>query len=84
MEAIVVRESVLLPASTEGDHLVTQAHFYDASDDDPLDPRFVLQFTVASGRVLRLRLPLPEMEQIAHAILALCAEKRWRNEPDGD
>ena len=52
----------------------------NTANDDPLDDRFTLTFTTASGRALRVRLPASEMKALGEALVELAKERCWRDE----
>jgi hypothetical protein len=86
MEVAIIRDAADLPEPTDhGEHEIVSIHCCDASrNDDPLDDRFTLSFTTASGRTLRLRLPAVEMQALGRALLGMGRERRWRDEPGDD
>jgi hypothetical protein len=82
MEIAIIRDAKWLPFATDGEHEITHVLLCDRSDLDPFDTRISLTFVTGDGRRLRIRLPADELQRLAHAILGMGFEARWRNEPD--
>jgi hypothetical protein len=81
MEVAIVRDPAALPATDDGEHTIVGVSLCDnTANDDPLDDRFTITFTTASGRALRVRLPASEMKALGEALVELAQERRWRDE----
>jgi hypothetical protein len=83
MQVNICRDADYLPEPTDReDHLIVGVCLCDRHDNpDPLDDRFSISFTTASGRTLRIRLPANEMARLGHGLLDMVHERAWREEP---
>jgi hypothetical protein len=82
MEVALIRDEAELPEPYDREEhtIVSVALCDNTANDDPLDERFSLTFTTASGRSLRVRLPACEMRALGEALVELAQERRWRDE----
>lgn len=76
----LLHSSAELPETSDGaEHCVVGIHVCLPPADDPDDPRFAIGFETASGRVLRVRLPVDELQALGRMLLELEDERCWSN-----
>jgi hypothetical protein len=79
----LIRDPDRLPPITDPEeHAIVQVVLCDSiGDSDPIDDRFVISFTTASGKTLRIRLPASELRALGEGLLRMARERLWREEP---
>jgi hypothetical protein len=77
----LIRDPGRLPPMTDREqHEIVQVCLCDSiGADDPLDDRFIISFTTASGRTLRIRLPASELQALGEGLLRMARERDWRD-----
>jgi hypothetical protein len=80
MDVTLVRDPDRLPEITDREeHEIVQVCLCDSiGEADPLDDRFVISFTCADGKVLRIRLPASELQALGEGLLRMAKERNWR------
>jgi hypothetical protein len=78
----LIRDPDRLPPVTDPEeHAIVAVHLCDSiGAADPFDERFVISFTTASGRTLRIRLPASELQALGEGLLRMARERLWRSE----
>jgi hypothetical protein len=65
------------PPATE-QHEIVAVCVSDADADPFEDPRLSITFTTSDNRVLRIRLPISEVQSLADVLQRLAYEREWQ------
>jgi hypothetical protein len=78
MDVSLIRDADRLPPITDREeHEIVQVCLCDSIGGlDPLDDRFIISFTTASGRTLRIRLPASELQALGDGLSRMAREYR--------